>query len=168
MRKWRSPTVPSSDEWETTYQIVVPQNCRMEVMKLAHSGPLAGHLGVSKTCSRILFHFCWPGIRSDVRKFCRECHVCQVVGNPNQKNPIAPLKPILIFTEPFSKVMIDFVGPLPKTKAGNQYLLTIMCTSTRFPEAVPLRNIKAKTIIKHLLSFYPFWSPTGYSVRPRF
>ena len=26
------------------------------------------------------------------------------------------------FSEPFSKVMIDCVGPLPKTKAGNQYL----------------------------------------------
>jgi len=54
MRKWRSPTVPSSDVWETTYQIVMPQNCRV---KLPHSSPLAGHLGVGKTCSQILFHF---------------------------------------------------------------------------------------------------------------
>ena len=38
--------------------------------------------------------------------------------------------------------MIDCVGPLPKTKKGNQYLLTIMRASTRFPEAIPLRNIK--------------------------
>jgi len=154
MRKWRSPIVPSSDEWETTYQIVEPQNCRAEVMKLARSSPLAGHLGVGKTCSRILSHFYWPGIRSYVRKFCRECHVCQVVGNPNQKNPIAPLKPIPAFTEPFSRVMIDCVGPLPKSKAGNQYLLTVMCTLTRYPEAVPLRNIKAKTIVKALVKFF--------------
>ena len=75
-RKWRSPTVLALEEWETVYQIVVPQNCCAEVIKLAHSTPLAGHLGVSKTCSRILSHFYWPGIRSDARKFCRECHVC--------------------------------------------------------------------------------------------
>jgi len=110
------------------YQIVVPQNCRAEVMRLAHSTPLAGHLGISKTCGRILPHFYWPGIRGDVRKFCRECHVCQMVGDPNQKIPIAPLKPIPAFSEPFSRVMIDCVVPLPKTKAGNQYLLTIMST----------------------------------------
>ena len=73
MRKWRSPTVLSSDERETTYPIVRPQNCRVEVMKLAHSGPLAGHMRVGKTCSQILSHFYSPGIRNDIRKFCRKC-----------------------------------------------------------------------------------------------
>ena len=34
-----------------------------------------------------------------------------------------------------SRIMIDCVGPLPKTKSGNEYLLTIMCASTRFPQA---------------------------------
>jgi len=58
MRKWRSPTVPSSDEWETIYQIVVPQNCCAEVMKLAHSSPLAGCLGVGKTSS-VSFLLAW-------------------------------------------------------------------------------------------------------------
>ena len=48
----------------------------------------------------------------------------------------------------------DCVGPLPKTKRGNQYLLTVMCVSTRFPEAIPLRNIKAKTIVQALTKFF--------------
>ena len=46
------------------------------------------------------------------------------------------------------------IGPLPKTKRGNQYLLTIMCASTRFPEAIPLRNIKTPQIVKALVKFY--------------
>ena len=50
----------------------------------------------------------------------------------------APLKPIPAIEEPFSRVLIDCVGPLPKTRSGNQYLLTIMCVTTRFPEAVPV------------------------------
>mgnify|MGYP003502779259 FL=1 len=29
-----------------------------------------------------------------------------------------------------------------------------MCSSTRFPEAIPLRNIKAKTIVKALIKFF--------------
>ena len=87
--------------------------------------------------------FNWPGIRKDMVEFCRTCHVCQTVGKPNQGIPKAPLKPIPAFDEPFSNVMIDCVGPLPKTKKGNQYLLTIMCASTRFLEAIPLPNIKA-------------------------
>ena len=53
-------------------------------------------------------------------------------------------------------MIIDCVGPLPKTKKGCEYLLTIMCASTRFPEAIPLRNIKAKTIVNALVKFFTF------------
>ena len=48
MRKWRPPNVPATDDWKVTYQIVVPSNYRREVLELAHSTPLAGHL-VNKT-----------------------------------------------------------------------------------------------------------------------
>jgi transposase InsO family protein len=34
--------------------------------------------------------------------------------------------------------------------------LTIMCASIRFPEAIPLRNIKTKTIVKTLVKFFTF------------
>ena len=77
-----------------------------------------------------------------------------MVGKPNQTLPKAPLQPIPAFEEPFSRVIVDCVGPLPKTKSGNQYMLTIMCASTRFPEAIPLKNIKAKTIVKALIKFF--------------
>ena len=34
--------------------------------------------------------------------------------------------------------------------------MTIMCALTRFPEAIPLRNIKTKTIVKALIKFFTF------------
>ena len=46
------------------------------------------------------------------------------------------------------------MGPLPKTKAGNQFLLTVMCASTRFPEAIPLQKITAAVVIKALVKFF--------------
>ena len=79
-----------------------------------------------------------------------------MVGKPNQTIPKAHLQSIPAFDEPFSRIIIDCVGPLPKTKSGCQYLLTIMCASTRFPEAIPLRNIKTKTIVKALVKFFTF------------
>ena len=154
MRKWRPPTVPASQEWSVIYQVVIPQKYRNTVLNLAHDTPMAGHLGVNKTNRRVLSHFYWPGVSRDVKKFCRSCHTCQVVGKANQKPKVAPLKPIPVAKEPFSHVIIDCVGPLPKTKGGNQYLLTIMCASTRFPEAIPLRNIKAPQIVKALVKFF--------------
>ena len=76
------------------------------------------------------------------------------MGKPNQTIPVAPLNPPPVLEEPFSKVMIDCVGPLPKTKKGNEYLLTIMDVSTRFPEAVPLRSIKTKPVVEALMQFF--------------
>ncbi|KAK3106188.1 hypothetical protein FSP39_014556 [Pinctada imbricata] len=156
MRKWRPPDAPPNEVWRVVHQIVVPVAYRGDIMSLAHDTPMAGHLGVNKTYNRILSHFYWPKLRKDVSEFCKSCHSCQMVGKPNQVIPPAPLQPIPAFEEPFSRVLVDCVGPLPRTRSGNQYLLTIMCTSTRFPEAIPLRNIKAKTIVKALTKFFSF------------
>ncbi len=114
---------------------------------------LSGHLGITKTYNRILRHFFWPGLKRDVVEFCRICHTCRCMGKPNQVILPAPLSPIPVIGEPFEHVIIDCVGPLPKTKSGNQFLLTIMCTATRFPEAIPLRKITAP-VIKALVKFF--------------
>ena len=156
MRKWRPPDVSAEDEWTVNHQIVVPRVYRPEILNLAHETPMSGHLGVNKTYHKILNHFYWPGLKSDVSQHCKSCHTCQMVGKPNQTIPKAQLQPIPAFDEPFSRVIIDCVGPLPKTKKGCEYLLTIMCASTRFPEAIPLRNIKAKTIVNALVKFFTF------------
>ena len=79
-----------------------------------------------------------------------------MVGKPNKPIPVAPLKPIPACGEPFSEVIIDCVGPLSKTTAGNKYLLTIMCKATRFLEAVPLHIIKAPKIVDSFVKFFAF------------
>ena len=107
---------------------------------------VSGHLGIKKTYNKIRKSYFWPGMKGDVKKHCRTCHTCQKFGKPNQVIPKAQLKPVPLVEEPFSRLIIDCVGPLPKTASGKEYLLTIMCSTTRYPEAVSLRNIKAKPI----------------------
>ena len=152
MRKHRPSDIPADASWGEVNQLVVPQSLRGKVLSLAHD--LGGHFGVNKTKSKILKHFYWPKIHNDVANYCKCCHVCQLAGKPNQKIKPAPLQPISVIGEPFSRVMIDCVGPLPKTRKGNQYLLTIMCSSTRYPEAIPLRNISSKVIVNELTKFF--------------
>ena len=154
MRKWRPPDIPAEDEWAVKYQIVVPNSYRQAILSLAHETPLAGHMGINKTREKILNHFYWPNVRKDVAEFCRSCHACQMVGKPNETIPKASLKLVPAVEEPFSRIIVDCIGPLPKTRSGNQYLLTIMCATSRFPEAIPLRNIKAKTVVKALTKFF--------------
>ena len=82
-----------------------------------------------------------------------------MVGKSNQTIPKAHLQHSPAFDEPFNRIIIDCVGPLPETKSGCQYLLTIMCASTRFPEAIPLSNIMRKTIVKALVKFFTLGLP---------
>jgi len=102
--------IPSSDEWKVLYQIVLPWKYHHDVLSLAHDTPMAGHLGIKKTYYKVLNHYYWPGAHRDVKRFICSCHICQMVGKPNQKPPVAPLKPISVLGEPFSHVLIDCVG----------------------------------------------------------
>ena len=74
----------AEDEWTVNHQIVVPRVYRPEILKLAHETPMSDHLGVNKTYHKILNHFYWPGLKSDVSQFCNSCHICQMVGKPNK------------------------------------------------------------------------------------
>ena len=86
--------------------------------------------------------------------FCKSCHVCQMTRKPNQTPQVDPLVPIPVMDEPFSRAIIDCVGPLARTRNGNQYLLMMMCMPTIFLEAIPLRNIKAPNIVKGLIKLF--------------
>lgn len=44
--------------------------------------------------------------------------------------------------EPFERLIIDCVGPLPKSKSARQLV-----------EAIPLRSLKAKVVVKELMKF---------------
>ena len=156
MRKWISPLGKTNavSDLGSVCQIVIPAAYRQHVLELAHDHPWSGHLGVTKTHDRILKHFFWPGMKKEVARFCKTCSTCQVVGKPNQVVPPAPLHPIPAVGEPFERVLVDCVVPLPRTKSGNQFLLTVMCVATRFHEAIPLQKITAPAITRALTKFF--------------
>ncbi len=47
-------------------------------------------------------------------------------------------------------MILDCVGPLPRTESRHKFILTMMCSNTRFPEAVPLRTMKTKGVLQAL------------------
>ena len=153
MRYYKPSKLSDDDTWGETHQVVLPQALRTPVLEVAHEG-FGGHVGVKKTYLCLLNHFFWPNMRKDVSDFVKSCHTCQLVGKPNQPIPNYPLQPIQVPSEPFEKIIVDIVGPLPRTKKGNEYILTIMCPTIRYPEAFPLKNISAKNVAKHLIHMF--------------
>lgn len=56
---------------------------------------------------------------------------------------------------PFEKLVIDCVEPLPKSKHVHLHVkyILMMCTDTHYPEAVPLRTLKAQIVLKEIVKF---------------
>ncbi|XP_069980180.1 uncharacterized protein [Penaeus vannamei] len=152
MRKYKPYNISADDTSKIVHQIVIPKPLRTDVLNIAHD--ISGHLGVNKSYHKILAHFYWPKIKRDVGYYCQSCHICQVKGKPGDGIKPYPLQPIPVLTEPFSKIVIDCVGPLPKTKRGNKFLLTIIDVATRYPEAIPLRRITTRNVVKALINFF--------------
>lgn len=58
---------------------------------------------------------------------------------------------------------VDILGPLPRTRGGYKYLLTVMDFASRYPEAIPLRRVDAETVVEALLQTFSRygWDPRG-------
>ena len=148
-RQWR----PHGDAADIVVnQLVLPQQCRVKVLSLAHGIPLAGHLGKEKTRKRIMQHFYWPTLYKDVENFCQCCKQCQ--KSSNKGVPKAPLVPLPIVSTPFEKIAMDIVCPLPRSRSGHRYILVMCDYATRYPEAIPLRSIDAEHIAEELIKVF--------------
>ena len=66
----------------------------------------------------------------------------------------APLIPLPIMSVPFDCIAMDIVGPLPRSRSGNRYILVLCDYGTRYPEAVPLRNIDAEHVAEKLVKVF--------------
>jgi len=49
---------------------------------------------------------------------------------------------------------VDIVGPLPRSRSDNHYVLVICNYATRYPEAVPLRCIDVENVAEELIKLF--------------
>jgi hypothetical protein len=78
---------------------------------------------------------------ADITAGCRECQGCNRGKVTTQ--PAAPAQPIPIPCCRFTHVHVDLVGPLPVSSGGFNHIFTMIDRSTRWLEAVPLKDTSA-------------------------
>ena len=148
-RRW---VPPGREEEQRVEQLVLPYQCRKAVLEVGGEIPMAGHLGTEKTRQRIIRRFYWPTVFRDVDRFCKGCVNCQKSGK--HRIPKAPMIPLPVIAEPFTRVAMDIVGPIPKSKSGYNYILVVCDYATQYPEAVPLRSIDAEHVAEELIKLF--------------
>ncbi len=135
---------------QDTTQFLVPKSRWEMLFQAAHCNPMAGHLGQATTLNRLMARFFWPGIHENVRRWCAACRECQLVNPP--ASPKAPLRPLPLMQVPFERIGMDLIGPLERSARGHRFALVLVDYATRYPEAVALRNISAKSVAEALFS----------------
>ncbi|XP_076464736.1 uncharacterized protein LOC143296595 [Babylonia areolata] len=94
----------------------------------------------------------------DIKRFVLSCDRCQKTV-PKGRVPRVPLVKMPLMTEPFSRVAVDIVGPIaPASESGCRYILTMVDYATRYPEAVPLKDITSESVAEALFNM---WTRTG-------
>ena len=127
------------------FRPLVPENFRRRIFEAIHS---LSHPGPKPTLRLVTDRFVWPGVRADVRRWCKECASCQAskIGR-HIKAPVTVFAPA---SRRFGSLHLDLVGPLPPSE-DFRYLLTIVDRFTRWPEAFPLKDVSAISCGKALL-----------------
>ena len=130
-------------------QVVVPRSLRTQFLDAVHTGPINGHFGMEKTRLKLQEIAYWQGWSSDVQTYIRRCHVCASYRHgPRQKQ--GQLQCALA-CDVMQKVHIDLVGPFPLSRRGYRYLLTVICSFTKYLICVPIRDKLSLTVTNALM-----------------
>ena len=79
----------------------------------------------------------------DVRRYVKSCDECQKRGKNKRIEPLHPIK----VGQPYDRLGMDIVGPLPKTSRGNTHIIVATEYLTKWPEARAIPNAKASSVV---------------------
>ena len=105
-------------------RVCVPLDCRKLVLHAAHGGDtLVGHPGIARTAAHVARYYYWPSLYRDVAHFVRSCRAC-ATSKSSTHRPFGVDGFSSVPVRPFSHWAMDLIGPMPKSRAGNEWIVT--------------------------------------------
>lgn len=135
----------SGDEWK----IVVPKECRNEILAESHNIPTSGHMGIYKTYHRIIERFYWPKMKYDISRYVRSCKTC-ATHKPDLRGPNGLMTSQPVVTRPWEMLSTDLMGPLPRSNKGHKFILVITDYFSKYSLVFPLKSSSADIVVRKL------------------
>lgn len=138
-------------------------NCQIrdKIIHDNHDSKVAGHPGIVKTYSNVAGTYYWPGMAKDIRKHIQElCDACQRTKKSAQP-PSGKLQPMPIPATPWASIGMDFLGPVPMSKKGNEIILIVVDDSRKWPiSSRQSGSLPARSLLSYSSSM--FFNITDY------
>ena len=138
-----------SDAGKKFLALVIPKSWKFTILVEAHDK--LGHQGNNCTYCLIKRQYYWKGMNKDIRKYIANCALC---WHDKAKVQQYPLQMTEIPDRPFDKIAIDLVTDCKTSTSGNKHILTIIDHLTGWPEAFPIPDKSADTIVATLINHY--------------
>ena len=132
-----------------SWKLVVPRDCRTELLYRYHDDKRAGHVGIYKVYWRLREQYIWPGMHADVARYVRRCTTC-AQQKPEQKAPAGLMGTRPDVNRPWQTISLDFVGPLPRSSKGNTSLLVVSDYFSKYVLLFALKSATAKALSRLL------------------
>lgn len=142
--------VPNNPTDVPKMQLLVPEILRSEILTLCHDSIFSAHFGIKKTTMKIKEHFHWYRMREDIKQHIRQCPSCCKLRKTINNNHAALQNYHVGY--PMDRVALDVMGPFPKSKNGNRFILVIGDHFTRWMEAYPLPNQYSHIVAEKLVN----------------
>ena len=103
--------------------IVLPtEKLQLQIFQQRHCTPVAGHFGLAKTVELICRDFYWPRIRQTIRRFIKNCDVCNR-AKPSRHAPYGLLQALPVPQERWWDISMDFLTDLPPSNGHDSILV---------------------------------------------
>lgn len=130
------------DDPGSRWKFVVPIAGRKEIIRKVHE---EAHLGFIKTLAKIKEKYYWPRMSTDIKRFCFGCQICKESKTPNVNVTPVCGKPKMC-SRPWELISMDFLGPYPRSKKGNVWLLVVTDFFTKFVMVQCMRTATAAAV----------------------
>lgn len=133
-------------------QLVVPARHKQRLLALAHYPTTEGHPGANRMYYALRRRFYWPSMATDAYGVVTQCAACAQSRLALRKHTT----PMRLFpaTEPLTEVNIAILGPLPKSKARNHFVLVFTDRFSKVVRTMALRTITAVTVASALVEVW--------------
>lgn len=135
------------------WKIVPSPDARNLIVSSAHDETM--HIGTDKTIAKIRQNYYWPRLTTDVRTYIQKCTVCKEI-KPSNVPTVPQMGDMRVSNQPWQIIALDYIGPLPRTRGGKQYILVIVDLFSKWTQLHAFPSISV-TSLKTVLQDHWFF-----------